>query len=55
MKRPSTYKMSKALKTSLALSKFKNREQKNAWKNAMIDAEIHAASVERVINLGGKD
>lgn len=55
MKRTSNYKMTKALKTSLALGRFKSKEQKNAWKNAMIDAEIHAASVERVMNLGGKD
>jgi hypothetical protein len=55
MKRLSTYKMSKALKVSLALTKFKNKEQKDAWKNAMIDAEIHASNVERVINIGGKD
>ena len=53
MKSTSTYKMSKPLKTSLALSKFKDAHQKGAWKKAMINAEIHAKSVERVINLGG--
>lgn len=49
----STYKMSKPLKVSLALSKFKDAHQKGAWKKAMIAVEIHAKSVERVIALGG--
>ena len=49
MKRPATYRMSKPLKTSLALGRYKDNVQKNAWKNAMVDAEIHAASVERHI------
>jgi hypothetical protein len=32
--------MSKSLKTSLALSKFKSLEQRHQWKRAMIDAEL---------------
>ena len=32
--------MSKPLKTSLALSKFKSLEQRHQWKRAMIDAEL---------------
>ena len=36
------YKMSKALKTSLALGKFKDIHHKNAWKRAMIGAELAA-------------
>ena len=35
--------MSKALKTSLALNKFKDEHHKGAWKRAMIDAELSAA------------
>ena len=37
------YKMSKALKTSLALGKYRNAEDRNAWKRAMIGAELAAA------------
>jgi hypothetical protein len=40
LKPTSNYKMSKSLKTSLALSKFKNKEQRDQWKRAMIDAEL---------------
>ena len=40
MKPTSNYKMSKPLKTSLALSKFKSLEQRHQWKRAMIDAEL---------------
>jgi hypothetical protein len=32
--------MSKPTKTGLALSKFKNKEQRDQWKRAMIDAEL---------------
>lgn len=39
----SNYKMSKPLKTSLALSRFQGQHQKAQWKRAMIDAEIEAA------------
>lgn len=57
MKRTSTYKMSKALKSSLRLGRYKNKEQRDAWKNAMIGAEIYANSVERHImgKPGGND
>jgi hypothetical protein len=40
MKPTSNYKMSKPLKTSLALGRFKNEEQRHAWKRAMIGAEL---------------
>jgi len=53
VKPTSTYKMSKPLKARLALAKFKDAHQKGAWKRAMMMAEIHARSVERVIALGG--
>jgi hypothetical protein len=39
----SNYKMSKPLKTSLALSNFKDQHLKAQWKRAMIDAEIEAS------------
>jgi hypothetical protein len=42
------YKMSKPLKTSLALGQFKNKDQKAQWKRAMIDAEIEAAKKPKV-------
>ena len=42
IKPTSSYKMSGALKTSLALGRFKSKEQKNAWKKAMIQAELAA-------------
>jgi hypothetical protein len=37
------YKMSKPLKTSLALGTFRGQHNKAQWKRAMIDAEIEAA------------
>lgn len=40
LKPTSTYKMSKQTKRSLALSKWKSTDQKNAWKRAMIQAEL---------------
>lgn len=40
LKPTSTYKMSKTTKASLALSKFKSKEQRDQWKRAMIDAEL---------------
>lgn len=43
MKPDSNYKMSSQLKTRLALGKFKDKEQKNAWKRAMIQAELEAS------------
>jgi len=57
MKRTSTYRMSKALKTSLRLGRYKDKEQRDAWKNAMVNAEIYANSVERHVmgKPGGND
>ena len=43
MKPTKNYKMSKTLKTSLALATFQDPHQKGQWKRAMIDAEICAA------------
>jgi hypothetical protein len=40
LKPTSNYKMSKTLKTSLALGKFKTLDQRHAWKRACIDAEL---------------
>lgn len=37
------FRMSSQTKRTLALTKFKNEEQRNAWKRAMIDAELTAA------------
>ena len=42
LKPGANYRMSKALKTSLALSKFKDEHQKGAWKRAMVGAELAA-------------
>ncbi len=42
LKPTSTYKMSKATKTSLALGKCKDEHQKGARKRAMIQAELAA-------------
>ena len=43
MKPTANYRMSKQLKTSLALGKFKDAHHHGAWKRAMIDAELSAA------------
>jgi hypothetical protein len=53
MKRTANYKMSKQLKTMLALMKFETPEERSRFKTRMINAEIHAAGVERII-VGGK-
>lgn len=47
MRPTSTYKMSKSLKRSLALGKFKSPEQRHAWKHAMIGAELAAKFVPK--------
>jgi len=47
MKRTSTYKMPKSLKTMLALLPFHDKEEKARFKNRMINAHIHASKVER--------
>ncbi len=43
MKPGPNYRMSKPLKTSLALARFQDPHLKGAWKRAMIDAELCAA------------
>jgi hypothetical protein len=43
MKSGPNYRMSSMTKTSLALGKYKNADQKAAWKRAMVDAEVSAA------------
>lgn len=43
LKPTANYKMSKQTKRTLALTKFTNEEQRNAWKKAMIQAELAAA------------
>lgn len=40
----SSYKMSKQTKTGLALGRFRSREERNAWKRSMVQAEIIAAA-----------
>jgi hypothetical protein len=40
----SSYKMSKQTKTGLALGRFRSREERNAWKRAMVKAEVIAAA-----------
>lgn len=57
MKRTANYKMSKKVKTMLALMKFESKEERSRFKQRMINAEIHAASVERVLisSKGGND
>jgi hypothetical protein len=53
LKPTANYRMSKALKTSLALGKFKDEHQKGAWKRAMVLAEI-AASIKPKADKGRK-
>jgi hypothetical protein len=43
LKPTANYKMSKPLKTSLALSKMQDPHLKGQWKRAMIQAELYAA------------
>jgi hypothetical protein len=47
MKPGPNYRMSSLTKASLALGKFKDAHQRGAWKRAMIDAELSAASQPR--------
>jgi hypothetical protein len=42
-----TFKLSKRTKTMLALMKFKNDQDRHAFKNAMIDAQLAASIVPR--------
>jgi hypothetical protein len=48
MKPSATFKLSKETKRSLALSKWKDKDQRDAWKRSMIQAELHAAVQPRV-------
>ncbi len=43
LKPTSTYKMSKQLKTALALHKFKDTHDRGEWKRIMIQAELASA------------
>jgi hypothetical protein len=43
LKPTANYKMSKELKTSLALGNFKNDHDRSSWKRAMIQAELSAS------------
>ena len=45
LKPTSTYKMSKPTKTMLALGRFRNDNDRHAWKAAMIVAELAAKVV----------
>lgn len=47
MKRTSSYKMPKTLKTMLALMPFYNAEEKARFKKRMIDAQIQAEHFDR--------
>jgi len=40
LKPTSTYKMSKPTKTMLALGRFRNDNDRHAWRSAMIGAEL---------------
>ncbi len=44
----SNYKMSKSLKTALALHKFRDEHDRGRWKRAMIDAEIEASKKVKI-------
>jgi hypothetical protein len=43
MKATSTYKMSKQSKRSLALGTWQNKDQRDAWRRMMVQAELAAA------------
>ena len=45
LKPNSTFKLSKTTKRMLALTKWKNKDQSDAWKRSMIQAEL-AANVQ---------
>jgi hypothetical protein len=58
MKIPSTFKLSKRNKTMTALLPFANREQRNAFKQNMIQAQYIASTSERQqmgVNAKSKD
>ena len=45
--RTGVYKMTKGTKQIMTCMKFSNTEARHAFKNAMVDAEVFAKSVER--------
>ena len=47
MKTPSTFKLSKRAKTMAAILPFKDKEQRNAFKQNMVESEYYASTVER--------
>ncbi len=49
MKTDKNYKMSKPLKRRLALAKYPSEQVRNAWKKAMIGAEVTQRNSEFAI------
>ncbi len=49
MKPDKNYKMSKTLKRRLALAKFPSKEVRDAWKRAMIGAELTEKTSEKFV------
>jgi hypothetical protein len=47
MKANSTFKLSKQAKRSLALGQWKDKDQQDAWRRSMIQAELSAAVPSR--------
>jgi hypothetical protein len=47
MKPTSTYKMSKQSKRSLALGQWKDKDQRDAWRRMIVQAELAAAVPSR--------
>ena len=43
MKANSTFKLSKEAKRSLALGRWKDKDQRDSWRRSMIQAELAAA------------
>ena len=58
MKTPSTFKLSKKNKTLIALLPFQDKEQRNAFKRNMIQAQYTSDTSERLmmgVNAKSKD
>jgi hypothetical protein len=53
MRPTANFKISKQTKRFMALGRFKNDQERHAYKNAMIQAELSAQSMERHV-VGGK-
>jgi hypothetical protein len=49
LKPDKNYKMSKTLKRRLALAKFPSKQHKDAWKRAMIVAELEYKTTEKFV------